>query len=77
MIGLDPINRTLLASWLPLMPQPQDELLQGMIDCLPDQDPCPVDEDTKQALAHCLRNHYRRRPEAIAMQASGNTMPLS
>jgi len=69
------INRTLLASWKPKMPKPQDQLLQGMIDCLADMEICPVEDDTKQALANCLRSHYRAHPEAIDMQASGNTVP--
>ena len=69
------INRTLLASWKQKMPAPQDLLLQGMIDCLMDKEICPVEDKTKQALANCLRKHYRAHPEAIDMQASGNTVP--
>lgn len=69
------INRTLLASWIPKMPAPQDLLLQKMIDCLADQEICPIEDETKQALANCLRTHYQEHPEAINMQASGNTVP--
>ncbi|MFZ5503739.1 MAG: coproporphyrinogen III oxidase [Pseudomonadota bacterium] len=69
------INRALLASWKPKMPKPQDQLLQGMIDCLPDTGVCPVEDDTKQALANFMRTHYRAHPEAIDMQASGNSIP--
>jgi len=69
------INRTLLASWKSKMPAPQEQLLQGMIDCLPDGDICPVEDDTKQALANFLRTHYRAHPSAIDLQASGNTVP--
>lgn len=69
------INRALLASWKPKMPLPQDQLLQKMIDCLADEYVCPVEDDTKQALANCLRAHYQAHPAAIDMQASGNTIP--
>ncbi len=69
------INRALLASWKPKMPKPQDQLLQGMIDCLLDTETCPVEDDTKQALAKFMRAHYRAHPEAIDMQASGNSIP--
>ena len=69
------INRTLLASWKAKMPKPQDQLLQGMIDCMVSKDVCPIEDDTKQALANCVRKHYQAHPEAIDMQASGYTKP--
>ena len=69
------LNRTLLASWTQKMPAPQEQLLQGMIDCLSNDDICPVEDDTKQALANCLRSHYRAHPKALDMQASGNSVP--
>jgi len=69
------VNRTLLSSWVSKMPSPQEKLLQGMIDCLSNDDICTVEDDNKQALANCLRAHYRAHPEAIDMQASGNTVP--
>ena len=69
------INRTLLASWKAKMPKPQDQLLQGMIACLVNKEISPVEDNTKQALANCLRKHYQAHPAAIDMQASGNTKP--
>jgi coproporphyrinogen III oxidase len=69
------LNRSLLASWKQKMPKPQDELLQGMIACLADQEICPVEDDTKQALANWLRKHYQAHPAALDMQASGNSVP--
>lgn len=69
------INRALLASWVQKMPSPQDQLLQHMLNCLPATDICSVEDDTKQALANCLRKHYMTHPEAINMQAKGNTIP--
>lgn len=69
------VNRTLLASWKQRMEAPQDSLLQKMMACLTDKEVCPVEDDTKQALANCVRKHYQAHPEAIDMQASGNTKP--
>ena len=57
------------------MQAPQDLLLEKMMACLANEAVCPVEDDTKQALANCVRNHYRAHPEAINMQASGNTVP--
>ncbi|MFZ2541876.1 MAG: coproporphyrinogen III oxidase [Gallionella sp.] len=69
------VNRPLLASWKQRMEAPQDLLLEKMIACLSDEAVCPVEDDTKQALAECVRKHYQAHPEAIDMQASGNTVP--
>jgi len=69
------VNRTLLASWISKMPKPQDQLLQKLIDCLPNKEVAPVQDDTKAALANCVRKHYQAHPEAIDMQASGYTKP--
>lgn len=69
------VNRALLASWKQKMPAPQDMLLEKMIACLADEYVCAVEDDTKQALANCVRKHYQTHPEAIDMQASGNSVP--
>lgn len=69
------ISRVLLASWVQKMPSPQDQLLQSILNCLPVTDICSVGDETKQALANCLRKHYTMHPEAINMQAKGNTIP--
>ena len=69
------VNRPLLASWKQKMPAPQDQLLQKLIDCLPNMEVSPVEDNTKVALASCVRKHYQAHPEAINMQASGNTKP--
>jgi coproporphyrinogen III oxidase len=57
------------------METPQDLLLQALVDCLPEGDVCLVDEKVKQKLADAVRKHYKSHPEAINMQASGNTIP--
>ena len=69
------VNRPLLASWKQKMQAPQDLLLERMMACLTDEAVCPVEDNTKQALANCVRKHYQAHPEAIDMQASGNTVP--
>jgi coproporphyrinogen III oxidase len=69
------VNRVLLASWATQMPEPQNRLLLSLLACLPEADICAVDDDSKQALANCLRQHYTQYPQALALQASGNTIP--
>ncbi len=69
------VDRTLLASWKRKMEAPQDLLLEKMMACLADEEVCAVEDDTKRALANCVRKHYQAHPEAIDMQASGNTKP--
>ena len=69
------VDRNLLQSWLSKMPAPQEHLLQGLIDVLPDASVCLVDASVKQHLAEVVRNHYQRFPQAIGMQASGHVIP--
>jgi coproporphyrinogen III oxidase len=64
-----------LQQWAPLQPVPQDQLLQALIDVLPAGDPAPVSEAAKQALAQVSRDHYRRHPQALNLQASGDVVP--
>ena len=69
------VNRELLASWVSLMPKPQDKLLLALLEALPLEMPTPVDVDTKIKLANAVRTHYKAYPEALSMQASGETVP--
>ncbi len=69
------VNRELLASWTALMPKPQDELVEALLEALPDAMPTPVETDTKKKLANAVRAHYKKYPEALSMQASGNIVP--
>jgi len=69
------VNRELLASWVALMPKPQDELVLALLDALPDENPTPVNEETKKKLANAVRTHYTKYPEALSMQASGEIIP--
>jgi len=69
------MDRDLLASWVSRMPSPQDQLLKSLIAALPEGPVSLVDDAVKQSLATVVRNHYRAHPEAIAMQASGDSIP--
>lgn len=73
------IDRALLASWRDRLPKPQDALLDALVDALPAEMPdghaCPIDDDSKRALAAALRRHYRAHPQAIDLQAAGSITP--
>lgn len=68
------INRELLASWVELMPKPQDELLKALVNAMTDDRLVFVDEKLKKELANRVREHYRKYPEALAIQASGGVI---
>ena len=69
------VDRSLLNSWIVKHKTPQDELLKNLITALPEQSPCLINDGTKQDLANEVRKFYQAHPEAIDMQASGNTIP--
>ncbi|MDA7817334.1 coproporphyrinogen III oxidase [Sulfurimonas sp.] len=69
------VNRELLKSWTTKMTQPQDKLVEDLLQALPEQNPTPVSADTKKKLASAVRKHYKKYPEALSMQASGEIIP--
>lgn len=69
------VNRDLLKSWVEKMPKPQDELVKALLKALPKKMPTLVDLKTKKALAQAVRKHYKKYPQALHMQASGNMVP--
>lgn len=69
------INKPLLYSWLEKMPEPQDRLLLSLLDALPEGEKVLVDDAVKKRLANAVREHYRKYPEALSMQASGEIIP--
>jgi len=69
------VNRELLASWDKLMPTPQDELLNALLEALPNGKIVLVDDDVKRRLANAVRKHYKKYPEALSLQASGGVIP--
>jgi coproporphyrinogen III oxidase len=71
------VNRDMLASWIEKMSIPQNLLLKALLKALPNVMPTPVDEKSKKALASAVRKHYKKYPEALAMQASGEYIPAT
>lgn len=69
------VDRSLLRTWVDRLPAPQDELLIGLIEALPEGDPAPVTQACKPELAAVSRAHYRAHPEALALQARGEVVP--
>lgn len=69
------VNRDLLASWVEKMPKPQDELVTALLEALPKENPTPVEVETKIKLAKAVREHYKKYPEALSLQASGEIIP--
>jgi len=69
------IDKPLLASWVEKLVAPQNKLLEAILNVLPDEQPCIVDEKTKLALAKVVRQHYKSNPHALSMQAQGNSIP--
>jgi coproporphyrinogen III oxidase len=69
------IDKNLLASWRSRMPAPQDRLLDKLLAALPNLGTCIIDAPLKQKLADAVRAHYQTFPEALELQASGNTTP--
>lgn len=68
------VSRELLASWTARMPKPQDELVEALLEALPSVMPTPVETETKKKLANAVRIHYKKYPEALRLQASGESI---
>lgn len=69
------VQKSLLASWADRLPAPQGALLAGLLDVLPEGASSLVDLGTKRKLAQVVRAHYRKYPEALSLQASGDVIP--
>ncbi len=67
------INKKLLESWSKEVETPQGELVENLAKEINAQG--LVDEKTKENLAQVVREHYKKYPEALSLQASGNTVP--
>ena len=64
------IDRELLAAWMSRTPSPQDELLQLILDVIPNDG--VIDDHVRKKLAEIVRTHYRTKKEAREMQAELN-----
>ena len=68
------VDKSLLQSWIEKMPAPQEKLLRAIIEHVPDST-IMIDTTHKQALANAVREHYKNYPQALSLQASGNSIP--
>ena len=69
------INKKKLSEWLLTIPKPQDELLKKIIGVFPAGNLGDVTEQTKSILARVIREHYKKYPEALKLQASCDLSP--
>ena len=69
------IDKNLLSSWRSRMVSLQERLLDKLLASLPNEGVCTIDEAVKQKLADAVRAHYRKFPDALDLQASGNSTP--
>jgi coproporphyrinogen III oxidase len=69
------VDKKQLASWRPKIPEPQNLLLDGLLEALPDGPTSLVSTEVKRAVAQVVRDHYGKFPEALKFQASGNVIP--
>ena len=67
------IDRSLLTSWIPKMPKPQDELLKLIVDGIPASG--TIGDQEKINFCAALRTHYNKHPDALDMQARGDIVP--
>lgn len=67
------VDRNLLASWKERVAEPQQGLVQVLLDALPEDG--VVTDEVKLELAKAVREFYKRNPAALELQASGNVVP--
>lgn len=67
------VDRNLLASWAGKMHPLQQPLLESIVAAIPENG--EVGDQARTRLAAAVRRHYRRHPEALKLQASGNVVP--
>jgi coproporphyrinogen III oxidase len=67
------VDRALLSSWRELVPQPQDELVQAIVNELPESG--RVNDEQKLGLSRAVRRHYKTHPEALELQARAEVLP--
>lgn len=69
------VNKPLLKSWVEKLPSPQDQLLENLLAALGEGDTPSVTDDVKRSVAQVVRSHYKKHPEALSLQASGEVIP--
>lgn len=68
------IAPALLKEWRDKVATPQEELLEGLLALLPGGDELgavELSDDLRARLAKVVREHYKKHPEALHLQASG------
>lgn len=69
------INKKLLELWIKKVPAPQHELVENLSAVIGDDG--LIDTTTKEKLAQVVREHYKKYPHALTMQASGHSIPTT
>lgn len=69
------VDRNLLASWKGRVAEPQQGLVQTLLDALPEGGVVEVSDAAKLRLAKAVREFYKRSPAALELQASGGVIP--
>jgi coproporphyrinogen III oxidase len=69
------IDRSLLLSWAEQLKAPQDELVKEIVNAINFEG--KIDTATKAQIAAIVRAHYKKYPEALNLQASGDTIPAT
>jgi len=69
------VDRDLLATWKEKVEKPQQPLVQALLGALPEGNIVAVTDAVKLDLAKAVRDHYKRNPESLSYQASGNVVP--
>lgn len=67
------VNKKLLQSWIPKMNTPQNELLENIINNIEDNG--VINTQIKEKLAQVVRSHYKKYPDSLKYQASGDIIP--
>ena len=67
------VNKGLLELWARRVDNPQNELVENLASVINEKG--IIDVQTKEKLAQKVREHYKKYPDALKMQASGNTIP--
>lgn len=65
------VNKKLLKSWIEKVEKPQNELVENIIKQIDEKG--LINNPTKEKLANVVREHYKKHPLALKLQASGNT----
>lgn len=64
------ISKDLLLSWVQKLNAPQNELVKELANAVNTEG--KIDDSTKLQFAYILREHYKKYPEALDLQASGD-----